>query len=100
MGLDMPTDENLHVVKSLFNRHLHCTLGKDVKVATEHDFYTAFAYTVRDFTMERWKDTQDHYYKTDPKVCVRACVRQCVCARLMPNLLLRAADSTLNAPRC
>ncbi len=64
----MPTAENLNSVKSLFNRHLHCTLAKDLKVATEHDFYLSFAYTVRDFEMERWKQTQDTYYLHDPKV--------------------------------
>ena len=66
--MEIPTEENLNSVKSLFNRHLHCTLGKDLKVATAHDFYLAFAYTVRDYVMDRWKHTQDIYYSEDPKV--------------------------------
>ena len=70
-GVEIPTEENLNSVKSLFNRHLHCTLGKDLKVATAHDFYLAFAYTVRDFVMDRWKHTQDIYYAEDPKVMRR-----------------------------
>ena len=37
--------ENVQAVKKTFNRHLHFTVVKDRDVATEWDYYTAFAYT-------------------------------------------------------
>lgn len=43
--------ENVDLIKELFNRHLHCTLAKDVRVATERDYYLALSFTVRDHVM-------------------------------------------------
>lgn len=57
-------------VKKAFNRHLHYTLAKDRNVATTRDYYMALAHTVRDHLVSRWIRTQQHYYETDPKVCV------------------------------
>ncbi len=50
-GLEELTEENLTAIRDLFNRHLHCTLAKDVAVATERDYYLSLAYTVRDHVM-------------------------------------------------
>lgn len=52
-ALEDVTDENMHAIRDLFNRHLHCTLAKDVAVATERDYYLALSYTVRDHVMVR-----------------------------------------------
>jgi hypothetical protein len=52
-GLEDLTDENLTAIRDLFNRHLHCTLAKDVRVATERDYYLSLSYTVRDHVMVR-----------------------------------------------
>jgi starch phosphorylase len=57
-------------VKRSFNRHLHCTLAKDLTVATKRDFYLSLAYCIRDRCMGQWIRTQQHYYKKDPKVRV------------------------------
>ncbi len=62
------TEDNFRALKSLFNRHLHCTLAKDVTVATTRDFYLSLAYTVRDQIMGNWIRTASTYYNTDPKV--------------------------------
>ena len=52
-GLEELTEENLSAIRDLFNRHLHCTLAKDVAVATERDYYLSLSYTVRDHVMVR-----------------------------------------------
>jgi starch phosphorylase len=60
--------ENVANVKKTFNRHLHYTLARDRHEATRKDFYFALANTVKDHLTSRWIRTQQHYYKTDPKV--------------------------------
>lgn len=50
-ALENLDDDNLEAIRELFNRHLHCTLAKDVTVATERDYYLALSYTVRDHVM-------------------------------------------------
>ena len=51
-----------------FNHHLHCTLAKDISVATERDYYLSLAYTVKDHVMNAWIRTSQEYYKADAKV--------------------------------
>ncbi len=60
--------ENVSNVKKTFNRHLHYTMCRDRHEATTKDFYFALAHTVKDHLTSRWIRTQQHYYKTDPKV--------------------------------
>ena len=60
--------ENVENVKKTFNRHLHYTLCRDRHDSTRKDFYFALAHTVKDHLTSRWIRTQQHYYKTDPKV--------------------------------
>jgi len=59
--------ENVSNVKKTFNRHLHYSLVKDRNVATDRDYYMAFANTVKDHLVSRWIRTQQHYYEKDPK---------------------------------
>lgn len=59
--------ENVADIKQSFNRHLHCTLVKDRNVATNRDYYTALAHTVRDHLVSRWIRTQQSYYEKNPK---------------------------------
>eukprot|EP01147_Barroeca_monosierra_P003068 gene3068-5845_t len=66
-ALENLDDDNLEAIRELFNRHLHCTLAKDVTVATERDYYLALSYTVRDHVMAGWYKTQKEYYRKDPK---------------------------------
>ena len=67
-GLEQLSEDNMHAIRSLFNRHLHCTLAKDLSMATERDYYLSLAYAVRDHVMSGWFETQQTYYRTDPKV--------------------------------
>jgi hypothetical protein len=76
-GLELLSEDNMHAIRSLFNRHLHCTLAKELNMATERDYYLSLAHTVRDHVMAGWFETQRAYYRADPKVCVCVCV--CVC---------------------
>jgi hypothetical protein len=68
-GLEQLSEDNMHAIRSLFNRHLHCTLAKELSVATERDYYLSLAYAVRDHVMSGWFETQQAYYQSDPKVC-------------------------------
>jgi starch phosphorylase len=66
-GLELLTEDNMSALRNLFNRHLHCTLAKDLSIATERDYYLSLSYTVRDHVMSGWHRTQAEYYRTDPK---------------------------------
>src|SRR5512146_1450081 len=59
-------DPLMLTIKS-FLEHLEYTLGKDKYTASQADFFNALAYTVRDRLVERWLDTQQHYYNDDSK---------------------------------
>ncbi|CAF0948972.1 unnamed protein product [Didymodactylos carnosus] len=63
----LPLLENVAAVKKTFNRHLHFTIVKDRNVATNRDYFSSVAHTVRDHLVGRWIRTQQHYYDTDPK---------------------------------
>jgi hypothetical protein len=69
-GVEQLSEDNMLAIRSLFNRHLHCTLAKELSVATERDYYLSLAYTVRDHVMSGWFETQQAYYRSDPKVCL------------------------------
>ncbi len=60
--------EPLDAFRASFNHHLHCTLAKDITVATERDYYLSLAYTVKDHVMNAWIRTSQEYYKCDAKV--------------------------------
>uniref|UniRef100_A0A0N4ZWW1 Alpha-1,4 glucan phosphorylase n=2 Tax=Parastrongyloides trichosuri TaxID=131310 RepID=A0A0N4ZWW1_PARTI len=59
--------ENVSNIKNSFNRHLHFSVIKDRNVATQRDYFTALALTVRDHLVSRWIRTQQYYYEKDPK---------------------------------
>ena len=63
--------EDVVNIKESFNRHLHYTLVKDRNVATQRDYFSALAHTVRDQIVGRWIRTQQYYYEKDPKVTFR-----------------------------
>lgn len=60
--------EDVGNIKKTFNRHVHYTLVKDRNVATQRDYFTALAHTIRDHLVGRWIRTQQYYYEKDPKV--------------------------------
>lgn len=66
-ALEELTDDNITAIRDLFNRHLHCTLAKDLGDSTDRDYYLSLAHTVRDHVMAGWHATQQEYYKQDPK---------------------------------
>jgi len=63
----IPLLENVQSVKKTFNRHLHFTIVKDRDVATERDYYSSLAYTVRDHLIGRWIRTHQHHFESDEK---------------------------------
>ncbi|TVQ20631.1 MAG: glycogen phosphorylase, partial [Leptolyngbya sp. DLM2.Bin15] len=63
---DDRTGLSIETLKRAFADHLFFLQGKNAATATENDFYTALAYTVRDRLLYRWLRTQERY--TDEKV--------------------------------
>jgi len=63
----LPMLENVQAVKKTFNRHLHFTVVKDRDVASDRDYYSSLAYTVRDHLVGRWIRTHQHQYESDGK---------------------------------
>ncbi len=59
-------NDETSLLKSFVN-HLEYTRGKNSYTATEMDKYFSLANTVRDRLTEKWTETQQTYYKTDPK---------------------------------
>lgn len=53
--------------RRLFLKHLEYTLNKDNYSITRNDLYLALAHAARDLLVERWRDTQQTYYKQDAK---------------------------------
>src|SRR5512138_1175146 len=62
-----PELDSLMLTIKSFLEHLEYTLGKDKYSASRYDIYNALAYAVRDRMVERWLDTQQHYYNSDHK---------------------------------
>jgi starch phosphorylase len=48
-------------IKHAFLDNLFCVQGKTPALATQHDYYMALAYTVRDRMMRRWTSTAETY---------------------------------------
>ncbi len=63
---DDRTGLSIETLKRAFADHLFYLQGKNAATATDNDFYTALAYTVRDRLLYRWLKTQERY--TDEKV--------------------------------
>jgi glycogen phosphorylase len=61
--LDRTVDEfEQLVIENLYHMH-----GQALQSATQHDAYMALAYTVRDFLIERWRKTNEAYFRANPK---------------------------------
>jgi len=54
-------------IKAAFWHHLVYSNAKDTHSATQRDYYTSLALTVRDRLVERWIETQQAYYNADAK---------------------------------
>jgi starch phosphorylase len=58
---DNRTGLNKEVLKRAFLDNLYYVQGKFPALATKHDYYMAFAYTVRDRLLQRWISTAEEY---------------------------------------
>lgn len=54
-------------IKDLIIDHLRYTLAKDKYSATKRDLFQAVAYTVKDYMVGKWIQTQQQYYDADVK---------------------------------
>ncbi|HEY3277080.1 MAG TPA: glycogen/starch/alpha-glucan phosphorylase [Syntrophorhabdaceae bacterium] len=55
------TGTDPEVLKLDFLEHLNYTMGRTLELATLHDYYMAFAYTVRDRLLGRWLHSIKHH---------------------------------------
>jgi len=54
-------------IRDAMLHHLHYSLAKDRFSATQHDYYLALVYAVRERLIARWLQTQQRYYEEDCK---------------------------------
>jgi starch phosphorylase len=59
--------KNTEAIREEFLGHLHFTLAKDRFTATGRPVMVALSYTVRDYLVKDWIETQRHYYRNDVK---------------------------------
>lgn len=55
------TDSSIDSIKRAFLNNLFFVQGKPVSLATQHDYYMALAYLVRDRMLHRWNTTAESY---------------------------------------
>ncbi len=55
-------------IKRSLGKRLMYSMGKDPGTATERDWLTSVAYTVRDRLIQRWMETMPQYYQKDAKI--------------------------------
>ncbi|MDD5092249.1 MAG: glycogen/starch/alpha-glucan phosphorylase [Candidatus Wallbacteria bacterium] len=58
---------NVETVKQSIMHALKYWLGKDKYSATDYDWFMACAFSIRNRVIERWSETQSHYYEVDAK---------------------------------
>jgi glycogen phosphorylase len=61
------TGLNKEVLRRAFLDNLYYVQGKFPALATKHDYYMAFAYTIRDRLLQRWVSTADAYTRQGSK---------------------------------
>jgi starch phosphorylase len=55
------TANDIESIKRAFLNNLFYVQGKPVSLATQHDYYMALAYLVRDRMLHRWNGTAERY---------------------------------------
>jgi len=63
----MDLKKDADTIRDRFLNHLHFSLAKDRYTATGRPVLGALAYTVRDYLIKSWIETQRHYYHQDHK---------------------------------
>ncbi|MCI0526160.1 MAG: glycogen/starch/alpha-glucan phosphorylase, partial [Nitrospira sp.] len=55
-------------IRRSLGKRLMYSMGKDPSTATERDWLTSMAYTVRDRLIQRWMETMPQYHQKDAKI--------------------------------
>jgi starch phosphorylase len=61
------TARTVEAFKKALADNLYYTRGQAAYTASPRDVYVALAYTVRDYLIDRWRETVDAYYRVHPK---------------------------------
>lgn len=80
-------ETSVEAIKSSIIAHLHYTLAKDRYSATRRDYYSAFAYSLRDRLVDQWIHTQQHYYRTDQKRVYYLSIEYLIGKQITSNLV-------------
>jgi starch phosphorylase len=67
--------------------NLYYARGSSVQSASKYDIYTALAYTVRDYLMDRWRRTSNAFYVSNPKFVYYLSAEYLLGRQLTQNLL-------------
>ncbi len=67
--------------------NLYYARGSSVQSASTHDVYTALAYTVRDYLMDRWRKTANTHYVNNPKFVYYMSAEYMLGRQLTQNML-------------
>lgn len=62
-----PKAKDKDSIKKSFLSHLIFSASKDVHSATDHDYFTSMALSIRDRLVNNWIKTQEAYYEADAK---------------------------------
>ncbi len=60
-------ERNVEAFEQLVVDNLYHAHGQAPQTASRYDLYVALAYSVRDFLIQRWRQTLDAYYRKNPK---------------------------------
>ena len=66
-GPDRRTGWTMEAFRKALRDNLYYTRGSSIQSASVYDQYTALAYTVRDYLVDRWRRTANVYYANNPK---------------------------------
>ena len=85
--LSPPSEESVKAFRDKFEHNLYYRRGQAVQSASENDSYMAFANTVRDRLIERWRKTTQAYYDTNPRFVYYLSAEYLIGRQLRQNML-------------
>lgn len=92
---DDRTGMSFETLVRAFADNLFYTQGKDVSSATDHDYYMALAYTVRDRLLHRFFQTRNRYSQKDVKVVCYLSAEFLMGRHLANNIVNLGMDETI-----
>lgn len=83
----LKTNGNVEVFRERFENNLYYHRGQAVQTASLNDGYMALAYSVRDYLVDRWRNTVNTYYEANPKFVYYLSAEYLMGRQLAQNML-------------